>query len=119
MSKQHNNQPINFDPKLWGPSFWFVIHVLALRYPVNPTAADKKHYGAFFKSLQFVLPCDGCCKGFERVLEMTKFGLKDLANRDTLFAWTVKAHALVNAKTGKTPRDDPAFWKAKYLNLAL
>jgi hypothetical protein len=50
---------------------------------------------------------------------MTKFGPKDLANRDTLFAWTVKAHALVNAKTGKTPRDDPAFWKAKYLALAL
>ena len=119
MNKQPNNKPINFDPKLWGPSAWFFIHTLSLRYPMNPTAADKKHYGTFFKSLQFVLPCDGCCKGFERVLEISKFGSKDLANRDTLFAWTVKAHALVNAKTGKPPRDDPDFWKAKYLALAL
>ena len=119
MSKQPNVQPINFSPDLWGPSFWFCIHILALRYPMNPTAADKKNYGTFFKSLRFVLPCDGCCKGFERILELTKFGSKDLANRDTLFAWTVKAHSLVNAKTGKPPRDEPAFWKEKYLALAL
>ncbi len=113
------NKAINFDPKQWGPSFWFCIHILALRYPTNPTPADKKNYSTFFKSLRFVLPCDGCCKGFERILEMTKFGAKDLANRDTLFAWTVKAHALVNAKTGKIPRDDPAFWREKYMKLAL
>ena len=115
----NKHKHINFPPELWGSSFWFCIHILALRYPTNPTAADKKNYARFFKSLQFVLPCDGCCKGFERVLELSKFGPKDLANRDTLFAWTVKAHALVNAKTGKPPRDDPAFWKAKYLALAV
>lgn len=114
-----SKRDINFDPKLWGSSFWFCCHVLSLRYPMNPTAADKKNYGTFFRSLQYVLPCDGCCKGFERVLEMTKFGAKDLANRDALFAWTVKAHALVNAKTGKAPRDDPDFWKEKYMALAL
>ena len=119
MNNKNINRSINFPPELWGNSAWFFIHTLSLRYPMNPTTADKKHYGTFFKSLQFVLPCDGCCKGFEKVLELSKFGSKDLANRDTLFAWTVKAHALVNAKTGKTPRDDPAFWKAKYLNLAL
>jgi hypothetical protein len=71
------------------------------------------------RSLRFVLPCDGCCKGFEKILEITKFGAKDLTNRNTLFAWTVKAHALVNAKTGKAPRDDPEFWMKQYLALAL
>jgi hypothetical protein len=110
---------LNFDPKLWGPSLWFSIHLISLRYPMKPTAADKKNYGDYFRTLRFVLPCDGCCKGFEKILEITKFGAKDLANRNTLFAWTVKAHALVNAKTGKAPRDDPEFWMKQYLALAL
>jgi len=86
---------------------------------MNPTADDKTHFADFYKNLQYTLPCDGCCKGFKKVLEITKFGAKDLKNRDALFAWTVKAHALVNAKLGKTPRDDPEFWKKQYLALAL
>lgn len=118
MSK-NTNSVLNFDPKLWGPSAWFFLHLAALRYPMKPTAADKKNYGDFFKSMRFVLPCDGCCKGFEQILIITKFGSKDLADRDKLFAWTVKAHALVNAKTGKPPRDEPEFWKKKYMELAL
>ena len=113
------NKAPNFNPNVWGPSFWFAaIHLPALRFPINPTAADKKRFEAYYNSLPYVIPCDGCCKGFTKILEITKFGTKDLKNRDTLFAWTVKAHSLVNIKTGKPPRDEPEFWKKKYLMLA-
>jgi hypothetical protein len=114
-----NKNVLNFDPQLWGPSVWFLIHTSSLRYPMNPTADDKKHFGDFIRSLQYVLPCVGCCAGFKKVLEVTKFGAKDLKNRDTLFAWTVKAHAMVNVKTGKPARDDVEFWRKQYLALAL
>ena len=86
---------------------------------MNPTPTDKKNYNNFIKSMQFVLPCEGCCKGFKAILEMTKFGAKDLKTRDTLFAWTVLAHSLVNQKTGKAARNDPEFWKGQYMKLAL
>ncbi|AAC96832.1 FAD-linked sulfhydryl oxidase [Paramecium bursaria Chlorella virus AN69C] len=112
-----NNVP-NFDPNIWGPSVWLMIHLSALRYPKNPTAVDKKNFAAFYRSFPFILPCTGCCKGFTKILEMTKFGAKDLQSRDTLFAWTVKAHSLVNIKTGKPPRDEPEYWKKQYLALA-
>jgi len=114
-----NRTSPNFNPELWGSSTWFLIHLSALRYPMNPTLEDKKHFGAFFKNLRYILPCTGCCKGFERILEVTKFGAKDLKNRDTLFEWTVTAHSMVNEKTGKAPRNDPVFWKKQYMALAL
>lgn len=109
----------NFDPKMWGSGTWFLLHLAAVRYPANPTAEDKKNFSTFIKSLQFVLPCDGCCKGFKTILEMTKFGPKDLKNRDTLFAWTVLAHSLVNQKTGKPARNEPDYWFKQYSKLAL
>lgn len=111
------NRP-NFDPKIWGNSFWLALHLSALRYPDVPTASDKKNFLTFFKSLQYILPCDGCCKGFEKILEMTKFGAKDLKNRDTLFAWTVKAHSLVNEKTGKPSKNFHGYWRKQYMALA-
>jgi len=116
MSSNKKTVP-NFNPEIWGPSVWLMIHLAALRYPNNPTAADKKHFLAFYNSIPFILPCNGCCVGFSKILEITKFGAKDLKNTDALFAWTVKAHSLVNIKTGKAPRDDPGFWKGQYLAL--
>lgn len=86
---------------------------------MNPTVDDKKNYGSFIKSIQYILPCDGCCRGFKTILEATKFGAKDLKSRDTLFAWTVLAHAMVNQKTGKPARNEPEYWKRQYLKLAL
>jgi hypothetical protein len=107
-----------FDPSMWGPGMWFVLHLSAVRYPERPTAADKKNYAAFVRSLQYVLPCDGCCKGFQKILEITNFGAAHLANRNALFKWTVDAHNLVNAKVGKRVRDDWQGWMKKYLELA-
>jgi hypothetical protein len=109
---------LNFSPDLFGPGVWFLLHTSSLRYPVKPTADDKKHFNSFIRSIQYALPCGGCCRGFKAILEMTKFGAKDLKSRDALFAWTVLAHSLVNKKIGKPERNDPKFWKSQYMKLA-
>lgn len=108
-----------FDPAIWGPHMWFMIHLAALRFPENPTLDDKKHFYTFFKSLQYVLPCDGCCRGFSDILDATGFGPAHLKNRDALFAWTVAAHDAVNAKTRKPTGTSWKVWKKRYLELAL
>ena len=109
---------MNFDPNLWGSSMWLVLHTAALKYPNKPSAADKNNMHKFVTSLQYVLPCEGCCRGFQTILDRTKFGAKDLKNSDALFAWTVLAHAMVNEKLGKPGRRDWKLWKARYLSLA-
>lgn len=108
----------NFDPGMWGPASWLMIHLAALRYPDDPTPEDKKRFYTFFRNLQYILPCDGCCKGFHAILESTRFGAKDLRDRDALFAWTVAAHDMVNAKTGKATGVPWKLWKQRYLQLA-
>ena len=108
----------NFPPDVFGPSLWFVIHITALRLPEFPTSADKKHFVSFYESLQHVLPCDGCRIGYKKMLESTKFGTKDVKNRDTLFAWTVKIHNMVNARLGKNVNNSATFWKRKYMELS-
>lgn len=108
-----------FDPKMWGPGVWFMLHLAALRYPDAPTTEDKKRFGAFVRSLQYVLPCDGCCLGFQQILRTTNFGPTVLTNRDSLFKWTVDAHNMVNAKTGKPVREDWKVWMKKYMALSV
>ena len=116
MSHSHET---NFPPDLWGPGMWFTLHAAALRYPARPSVADKNHMYGFITNLQYVLPCTGCCVGMGKILEMTTFGAKDLASSDALFAWTVKAHSIVNEKTGKPARNDWQKWKKSYLALSV
>ncbi len=107
-----------FPPSTWGPSAWLLIHLTALRYPERPTTDDKKRFSAFIKSLQYVLPCEGCCKGFQKIIEATQFGPATLRDRDALFEWTVIAHNMVNQKLGKPVRTDWRAWKSQYMALA-
>ena len=35
------------DPKIWGPQYWFVLHTIALNYPLYPNETIKKKYKLF------------------------------------------------------------------------
>lgn len=105
--------PSGYSPELWGPSMWFMFHLIAATYPVSPTSADKANYLAFYKSLQHVLPCVGCRKGYEIIInsEPTKLSSRTMSTRESLFKWTVDAHNRVNVKLKKPVQSD---WKAWY-----
>ena len=60
--------PNGFSPDLWGPSMWFMVHLIAATFPEAPTPADKANYMAFYRALQFVLPCPGCAKGYQTII---------------------------------------------------
>lgn len=93
---------------------WFMVHLIAATYPVNPTPQDKANTAAFFQSLQHVLPCGGCRRGYEIILstEPTRLTPHVFASRASLFKWTVDVHNRVNAKLGKPVDSD---WKAWYM----
>jgi FAD-linked sulfhydryl oxidase len=107
------NNPNGFSPQLWGPSVWFTMHLVAATYPDDPTKEDKANYATFFKSLQHVLPCYGCRKGYAAIIasEPTKLTSRVFASRQALFKWTVDVHNRVNAKLKKPVHTD---WKAWY-----
>ena len=43
---------MTLDPKVWGPHYWFVLHTIALKYPLNPNTTIKKKYYDFILSVK-------------------------------------------------------------------
>ena len=46
--------------KVWGPSFWYVLHLIADSSPQTIDPTVKSQYQSFFQSLPTVLPCPTC-----------------------------------------------------------
>lgn len=87
-------------PNVWGPPFWFTIHVTALAYPKNPSYADKKAAKEFYESLQFLLPCPVCREHLK--VHLVKYPITPhLDRREDLFKWTVMLHNEVNVSLNK------------------
>jgi hypothetical protein len=100
-------------PSEWGPPLWFIIHIVALMYPRNPTAAEQYTMMKFFRGLQPVLPCDYCKKHF--AVELKTMDKAAFASRDTLFKWTVDFHDSVSERTGSTqPKQSVSYWRDYY-----
>jgi len=88
-------------PKVWGKYFWTTIHIAALGYPDNPTREEMHTYQTFYKNFGKVLPCKKCAHNYER--HLTELPIeKALESRDSLFAWTVSLHNLVNKEHRKS-----------------
>lgn len=104
-----------FPPEIWGPHFWFIMHLVASSFPLNPSREQRAGYHQFFQSLKQVLPCEGCKKGYTYLVEgplpLTKQVFRD---RLTLFSYTVALHNAVNKKAGKPVRKDWTRWYRYY-----
>lgn len=118
-SKTSLANPNGFAPEVWGPSMWFMFHLVAATFPDKPTATDKANYMAFYKSLAHVLPCMGCRKGYAVIIanEPTKLTTRVFSCRQSLFKWTVDAHNRVNAKLKKPIQSNWKAWYREYDNL--
>ena len=91
-----------FSPEIWGPMLWPVLHLVAHKFPINPTENDRDEYHAFFRSLGSVLPCGGCAKSyFSLIRDETSSSLltrKVFESRRSLVLWLHAIHNTINAK---------------------
>ena len=87
-------------PEVWGPHFWYILHIISFEYPLNPTEYDKRIYHDFYTSLKDVIPCEMCRKHYRTHIH--KYPLTPhLDTRDTLVKWVIQVHNFVNASIGK------------------
>ena len=49
---------MSLNPKVWGPHYWFVLHTIALTYPLKPNETVKKKYYDFIQNLPIFLPVE-------------------------------------------------------------
>lgn len=104
---------MGFVPKHWGPHVWSTIHILAMGAPEHIPDDTKIYYAQFFNNLPHLLPCAVCGEHLAQNLETMPVE-PHLQGRESLFAWTVDLHNVVNKQTGKADVSyDDAFnhWK--------
>ena len=91
---------IYLDPKVWGPSYWFFLHTVAMTYPRYPNAVTKKKYYDFIQNLPLFIPVEKISKEFSQLLN--KYPITPyLDNRDSLVRWMHFIHNKINEKIEK------------------
>jgi hypothetical protein len=90
-------------PEIWGPRFWFIIHVSSFRYPEKPDDKDKDTYRTFYYSLaNGILPCPICRQHFRKYLDNPENHFEEsLQSNKKLVKFFWKLHNDVNKRTNK------------------
>lgn len=88
------------DPKVWGPSFWFVLHTVSLNYPDRPTYVEKRTHHDFYRVVQDILPCVTCRQHYKELSAQYPIG-PFLTSKKALVTWVTMIHNQVNKRLGK------------------
>lgn len=87
-------------PEVWGPQFWYLLHIISFEYPDQPVDTDKQIYYDFYTSLKDILPCNMCKKHYRDFLHKHPL-LPFLDSKANLVKWVVDIHNFVNESLGK------------------
>ena len=82
------------DTRFWGPSGWFLFHLIA-------AAPTHQHYDAvkqWFTLMEFVLPCKFCRASFHDYLLLQPLTDEIVRNRELFSRWMYDIHNRVNDK---------------------
>lgn len=90
----------NYNPKIWGPHYWFFIHTTALTYPNNPSDSIKKKYYELIINMPMFIPDHQTSLEFEQLLNDFPV-MPYLDNTNSFVKWTVLIHNEINKKLKK------------------
>ena len=100
------------DAKVWGPHYWFMIHTIAISYPLRPNAVTKKKYYDFIQNLPLFIPIESIATHFEKLLDEYPVS-PYLDTRDSFIRWTHFVHNKINERLEK-PKITLAQFYEKY-----
>lgn len=91
---------MTLDPAVWGPHYWFVLHTIALSYPVKPNETMRKKYYDFYQNLPMFIPIQEMGNNLSKFLD--KYPVTPyLESRQSLVRWTHFIHNKINKALGK------------------
>ena len=92
---------MTLDPKVWGPHYWFVLHTIAISYPINPNKIMKKKMYDFIQNLPLLLPIEEIGNNFSKFLN--KYPVTPyLDSRKSLMRWVNFIHNKINVSLNKS-----------------
>ena len=89
------------NPKIWGPKLWYVLHVIAMKYPDNPTAEQRRAAYGFVTGLKLLLPCEKCKNHLSQHLKQNPLTFEHLRNSESFSKFIYNLHDSVNIQLGK------------------
>ena len=90
---------MSLNPKVWGPHYWFVLHTIALTYPLKPNETVKKKYYDFIENLPIFIPIENIGNYFSELLD--KYPVTPyLDSRESFIKWVYFIHNEVNKNLG-------------------
>ena len=90
------------DPKVWGPAFWFSLHVSAVHYPENPSDIVRERMKNRILAIPYEVPCSSCRPHASSFIEGNRDNLdKIVSNKHELGKFYVDFHNKVNERYGK------------------
>lgn len=90
---------MSLNPKVWGPHYWFVLHTIALTYPLKPNETVKKKYYDFIENLPLFIPIENIGNYFSELLD--KYPVTPyLDSRESFIKWVYFIHNRVNKSLG-------------------
>ena len=91
---------MDYDAKVWGPSYWFFMDNIAFTYPSYPNDIIRKKYYELIQNLPLFIPNDEISKEFQELLHL--YPIKSyLDNKKSLIKWTHFIHNKINEKLDK------------------
>ena len=91
---------MKYNPKIWGPHYWFFLFSVALTYPHNPTNITKKKYYNLIRDFPLFIPDYKTSKSFEELIN--KYPVTPyLDNRNSFVRWINFIHNQVNISLKK------------------
>jgi hypothetical protein len=97
-----------FNPKVFGPPFWFVMHLVAHNFPVlkgeRPNLAASRRYIRFYRAVGNVLPCRSCRQHYKKHIKgktCQTLDIENFADREKVVKWVHSLHNCVNRSLGK------------------
>jgi len=83
------------EPKVWGPFYWFVLHTIAITYPLMPNETIKKKYYDFIHNIPLFLPISTIGNSFSSLLD--KYPVTPyLDSQASLMKWMHFIHNKIN-----------------------
>lgn len=103
--RQHSVEPYmtkTSDPKVWGPPFWFSLHVSAVYYPMQASPLVRERMKQRILAIPYEIPCGVCRPHASAFVEKHKDNLDNIVSgRHSLGKFYVDFHNQVNKRYGK------------------
>lgn len=86
---------MKYNPTVWGPQYWFVLHTIARIYPEKPTTTMRKKYYQFIQNFPLFIPDPKMANKFIEILDAYPVS-SYLDSRYSLMRWMNFIHNKVN-----------------------